>query len=139
LNCSCQNQDKLISVHAKGAETDVFSLLKKYGNKKVTIHWYSGEMSTLKEMIKQGFYFSVGLEVLFSENMKTIAQEIPLEQILSETDNPGGFKELTGKKGMPLLIRDVLSEIASIKGIQTGELEKNVLSNFRMLAGDILQ
>ena len=38
-----------------------------------------------------------------------ILELIPDERLLTETDNPGGSKSLTGQVGMPVLIQDVVA------------------------------
>jgi TatD DNase family protein len=57
-----ETKDKIVSIHTKGAEKDVLDLLRRYGNKKVIIHWYSGDLDTLEKMIKEGYYFSISPE-----------------------------------------------------------------------------
>jgi TatD DNase family protein len=133
-----QTKDKILSVHTYGAEKDSLTLLKHYGNSKVIIHWYSGNLSTLKKMIDEGYYFSIGAEVLFSDHIRKITETIPLEQILSETDNPGGFAYLTKKKGMPVLIKDVIGGIAEVKKKDSHEMEQIIQANFIRLTKDMV-
>jgi len=128
-----RTKNKVISVHSKGAEKDVLKLLKKHQNRRVVIHWYSGGTETLKEMINEKYYFSIGPEIMFSDHIKKIVRLIPLKQILTETDNPDGPKSIMGKKGMPILIKDVISAIAKIKGKSSKQMEKTVEDNFKRL------
>lgn len=125
-----KSKDKIISVHSKGAEKDVLNLLKKYGNNKVILHWFSGDIVVLEEMVKEGYYFSITPKVKFSDKIKKIVQKIPLRQLLTETDNPGGPESYMSKKGMPVLIKDVINEIAKIKGKNSKLIEKIVQDNF---------
>ncbi|MBN2567439.1 TatD family hydrolase [Candidatus Woesearchaeota archaeon] len=133
-----ETRNKVISVHTKGAEKDALRLLKRHRNKKVIIHWYSGDMGTLKKMIKEGYYFSVGPEIMFSDHSKKIVKSIPLKRILTETDNPGGPESIMGKKGMPILIKNVVVEIAQIKKKTSRQIEKVVEDNFKRLTECIL-
>jgi len=59
-------QKKIIIVHTKGAESETFQLLKQHNIERVIIHWYSGPWHILKAMVEHGFYFTIGVEVLFS-------------------------------------------------------------------------
>ena len=47
--------------------------------------------------------------------IKAVAKAVPMDRLLTETDNPGGIKWLTGKPGMPLVISDVVRELANVK------------------------
>jgi len=67
-------------------------------------------------MVEHGFYFTIGVEVLFSQHIQDIAGYLPAEQMLTETDNPGGSASLTGNIGTPLLIKDVIGKLAEIRG-----------------------
>jgi len=127
--------NKILSVHTKGAERETLDLLRKYGNEKVVIHWYSGDLDVLRDMVKEGFYFSIVPEVKSSERIREIVKNIPLKQLLTETDNLGGPASYLGEKGMPILIRIVIEEIAKIKGDTPEQIEKIVKDNFVRLAG----
>lgn len=132
-----QTRDKIVSVHTKGAERAVLDLLRIYGNEKVIIHWFSGDLEVLEDMIKEGYYFSIVPEVRFSEHMKKIVEKIPLKQLLTETDNPGGPVSYMGEKGLPVLIRIPVEEIARLKGVSFKQMEKTVEQNLNRLAGKL--
>ena len=130
-----ESKDKILSIHTKGAEKDVLNLLRTYGNERVVIHWFSGGIHVLDEMIKEGYYFSIVPEIKFSDYMKEIVKKIPIKRLLTETDNPGGPASYIGEKGMPILIRIVVEEIAKIKGESFRQIEKAVEDNLVRLAG----
>ena len=92
LLSAAREQDKVVNVHTKGAEKDVLELLDRYGLPRVIVHWYSGPLDSFRELAARGVYFTVGIEVLYSAHIRTIAQEIPRGRLLTETDNPGGPK-----------------------------------------------
>lgn len=128
-----ESKDKILSLHTKGAEEDVLDLLRKHGNKGVIIHWFSGSLDVLDEMIREGYYFSVVPEVKFSDHMQTILKKIPIAQILTETDNPGGPEGYMGGKGMPVLIESAIEGIARTKGKSPAQVERIVQDNFARL------
>jgi TatD DNase family protein len=113
---AASRQRKIVIVHTKGAESETFQLLKKYNTERVIIHWYSGPWHILKAMVEHGFYFTIGVEVLFSQHIQDIAGYLPAEQMLTETDNPGGSALLAGNIGTPLLMKDVIGKLAEIRG-----------------------
>ena len=113
---AASRQRKIVIVHTKGAESETFQLLRKYNTERLIIHWYSGPWHILKAMVEHGFYFTIGVEVLFSQHIQDIAGYLPADQMLTETDNPGGSASLTGHIGTPLLMKDVIGKLAEIRG-----------------------
>ena len=54
--CHCAaSQNKVMSVHSRGAEEEVLRILKKYNVKKAILHWYSGKEKTLEQFIEEGY------------------------------------------------------------------------------------
>lgn len=122
-------QRKIVIVHTKGAESETFQLLEKYNTERVVIHWYSGPWHVLKAMVEHGFYFTIGVEVLFSQHIQDIAVYLPAELMLTETDNPGGNESFTRNIGTPLLIKDVIRKLAEIRGTSDQIIMTTVQNN----------
>jgi TatD DNase family protein len=130
-------QDKVVNIHTKGAEADVLELLDRHGLSRVIVHWYSGPEDILAGMIRRGYYFTVGVEVTESEAIRAIALRIPENRLLTETDNPGALKWLSGSPGMPSAIRTVLDVLARVRQTTPEAIEATVHSNFQALvSGD---
>lgn len=129
-------QKKILNIHTKGAEADVDRILGELGAHRGIIHWYSGPMRPLRALAEKGMYFTVGVEVLFSAAIQEIARSIPPGLLLTETDNPGGYKWLTGELGMPSIITQVVDKLAEIRGWSEEETKAIVFENFLRLAGD---
>lgn len=133
---SARDQNKAVNLHTKGAEAQVLELLDRYRIQKAIVHWYSGPLDILKDFINRGYYFTVGVELLYSEHIRTIAREIPLGQLLTETDNPGGPKGYIGGPGMPVLIEQVVQGLAGIKKASSEEITGTVYANIGRLFND---
>jgi TatD DNase family protein len=127
-------QEKILNIHSKGAEADVDRILGELGARRAIIHWYSGPTKELQGLIEKGFYFTVGVEVLSSPHIQTITKAIPAPQLLTETDNPGGYKGLAGELGRPSIIRSVVKMISEIRGWGQRETEHLIVENFMQLA-----
>jgi TatD DNase family protein len=93
-------------------------------------------MDVLDEMIDEGYLFTVGVEVLYSEKIKAVARAVPPRQLLSETDNPGGNRWLVGEAAPPDIIADVVGAVAELKGLPSEKMEALIQANFLRLAGD---
>jgi TatD DNase family protein len=51
-------------------------------------------MDILRAMIDFGCYFTIGIEVHYSDQIKKIAKAVPDHLLLTETDNPGALRSL---------------------------------------------
>jgi TatD DNase family protein len=130
---AAKKQGKIVTLHTKGAEETVLELLERYDIPLAIVHWYSGPLDILRELAARGVYFTVGVEVLYSEHIQTIAREIPLGQLLTETDNPGGPKEFLGGPGMPVLVKAVVQGIAEVRGTTFEAITQTVHTNLSRL------
>lgn len=125
--------NKIVNIHTNGAEADVLHLLQQYEVKHVIVHWYTGPIDVLQSMLSMGVYFSIGVDILKSPHVQAIARELPMGQILTETDNPGGYESLEGNEGMPRLIADVVAKLAELKETTVEQIMLSVQSNFVQL------
>ena len=130
---AAREQNKVLNLHTKGAEREILGLLKAHGIERAIIHWYSGPLELLRELVALGFHFTVGVEIFQSAHIQAIAGELPASQLLTETDNPGGQKWLTGSVGMPSLLRGVVEKIAAIRETDASSVKRQVETNFARL------
>jgi TatD DNase family protein len=127
------SQKKILNIHSKGAEADVDRILGDLGASRVIVHWYSGSLEQLRSLAEKGVYFTVGVEVLFSAQIRQIAKAVPSDRLLAETDNPGGYQALTGNPGMPTIIGSVIQTLSELRGWSIEETKNVVRRNFLRL------
>jgi TatD DNase family protein len=120
-------------VHCVGAEQDALDLMTSFGIDRAIIHWYSGPVDVLADMIAAGYWFTIGVEVLHSEHIRRIARLVPAGQLLTETDNPGGKLWLTGEPGQPSHLRGIVNELARLREVPTPVLSDLIRRNFLRL------
>jgi TatD DNase family protein len=130
---AAQAQDKPVNLHTKGAEAEIADLLARYSLRRVIVHWYSGPDGPFYELLSLGCAFTVGVEVLHSESIAALVQQITLERLLTETDGTSGLAWLTGETGMPHHIEPVLERIATLKGVDVPTVREVVASNLEGL------
>ena len=130
---AARDQDKPVNLHTKGAEAEIAALLARYEIRRAIVHWYSGPHEPFQAMLALGCYFTVGVEVLTSEAIVELAQRIPLDRLLTETDGPGGLEWLTGETGMPHHIDVVVDKLAAIRNIDRNRIEEAIASNLHAL------
>ena len=96
-------------------------------------------MDILHGMIDFGCYFTIGVEVHYSDHIKEIAKAVPDHLLLTETDNPGALKWLNknAEIGMPTAIKKVIEAVAKVRQSTPEQIEDLVQGNFaRLLAND---
>jgi TatD DNase family protein len=126
---AAHEQDKIVNLHTKGAEVEILHLLDRYEIKRAMIHWYSGPLEIFRELVARGYHFTIGVEVHSSAHIQTLARELPLAQLLTETDNPGGVQWLTGELGMPKAVQQVVDAIAQLKDVSPTIVANAVIRN----------
>ena len=130
---AAERYGRLINVHTKGAEAAVLECLKGRTLPAMIIHWYSGPLELVEEYLDLGAYFTVGVQVLRSKLIETLASKIPADRLLTETDNPGGWEWMTKEVGFPDLIEDVEEALAEIRGNPRDELSAQIEANYGRL------
>uniref|UniRef100_Q46DX7 Sec-independent transport protein TatD n=2 Tax=Methanosarcina barkeri TaxID=2208 RepID=Q46DX7_METBF len=122
-----KNLDKPLIVHARQAEAEVLKLVK--GVDTVIYHCYSGPVETMREIVDMGYYISLATLVCFSEHHQTLAEAVPLENLILETDSPF----LSPRKGRnePAFIVDSVPVVAQLKDVEPAEIAKSTTENAR--------
>lgn len=132
-------QDKLASIHCAGAEQETLDLIAAHRLERGIIHWYSGPLDVLERMIAYGLHLSVGVEILRSDHIRVIARAIPDGLLLTETDNPGGPREVTGESGYPPLVLEIVEELARVRNTTPDAIVETVQRNWAaLIQGDRL-
>ena len=107
-----QGKNKIISVHSRRAEKELFSLLLDYNIKNVIFHWYSGPLPLISDIISKGYYFSINEAMTLSASGKKIIEKIPEDRILTESDAPFNRKN------------DIASALRNL-GLEENQIERN--------------
>ena len=125
----CAKENKLLSVHIKGAEKEFIEFIYKYKPFKCIVHWYGGSTKHLRDLIKLGCYFSVNSNMTLNTQSLQRVKSIPDERILIESDGP--FSKVNGKKYHPKLLIDIYTSIAMARNDK--DLVKQVYNNFKTI------
>lgn len=127
-----------IIIHDRDAHGDVLEIVKKEkaGINGGVFHAFSGSTEMAIEVIKEGFYVSIGGVVTYKNAKKLVevAKEIPLEHIVIETDSPYLTPHpFRGKRNDPIKVKYVAEKIAEIKGISIEEVALQTMKNGKEL------
>ncbi|WP_027964438.1 TatD family hydrolase [Halalkalibacillus halophilus] len=110
-----------VIIHNREATADIVQILKEEDAHEAggIMHCYSDGVSYAKECLEMGFYISLGGPVTFknAKDPKIVAEEVPLDRLLIETDCPFLAPHPNrGKRNEPAYVKLVAEKIAEIKG-----------------------
>ncbi|WP_026521455.1 TatD family hydrolase [Butyrivibrio sp. VCB2001] len=132
-----------IIVHSRDAAADTVDILKSENAAELggVVHCFSYSKEVAEECVKMGFYIGIGGVLTFKNGrkMKEVAETIPMERIILETDCPYLAPEpFRGKRNSSLYLPYVVSAMAQIKGISEEEVisitEANAREMYRLKA-----
>lgn len=129
-----------IVIHNRDATADIVEILKEEEAREVggIMHCFSGSPETAKECVEMNFYISLGGPVTFknAKKPKEVAEAIPLEKLLIETDCPYlAPHPYRGKRNEPSYVKLVAEQIAEIKGISFKEVAEATTANAKKIFG----
>jgi len=130
------SHEKIVNLHTKGAEREIVEKLEESGIRRSIVHWYSGPLDLIDRYLAAGAYFTIGVELLFSEHIRQVLEAIPTNRLLTETDNPTGYEWLAGKRGMPSILEKVVHEIARLNDMTDSEVISLASDNFESLISE---
>lgn len=128
-------RNKVVSLHTKDAEEEIYKSLKMYNYNKAIIHWYSGDIETLDKFIKLGCYFTISVDIGYSDRTKEVLERVPIDKLLLETDGPTALEWVNGDYGYPSEIIKVYEKVSEIKGYKIEDLINIVEKNYYNLLG----
>ncbi len=126
--------NKPLVIHCREAFSDLFKILDAYPDcKKVIIHCFTGNLEEAENCLSRGFFLSFSGIVTFKKSveLQKICAEIPMDQLLIETDSPYlAPQSKRGQVNRPAWIEEVYAFIAHLKGVSldrlVSQIEKNV-------------
>lgn len=82
--------DLPVVIHDREAHGDVFEIILKHPSVRGVLHSYSGSAEMARELVRRGWYISFSGVVTFknAERVRSVAQSVPIDRLLLETDCP---------------------------------------------------
>lgn len=126
---------KPLIVHARDADLEVITVLREEQAEKIggVMHCFTGSLTLAKAALDLGFYISFSGIITFrnADSLRAIAQEIPLEKLLIETDAPYlAPVPMRGKTNEPAYLPYIAEFIARLLGISNEEFSNQTTENF---------
>lgn len=126
---------KPLIIHTRSAAGDTLRIMQEEGAIKVggVMHCFTENLEVALAAIDMGFYISFSGIVTFKNaiQIKEVAQAIPLDKMLVETDSPYlAPVPFRGKTNQPAYVKYVAQEIANLRGISLDAVMQATTQNF---------
>lgn len=122
-----------VVIHCRDAFDDLYAIASECFSKgRAVLHCFNGTMQEAEVALERGWMVSFSGIVTFkrSEALREVAKEIPLNQLLIETDTPYLAPQTKrGKMNEPSFILETAQMIAKLKGIPFEEVGKITSNN----------
>ncbi|MDP1606032.1 MAG: TatD family hydrolase [Rhodocyclaceae bacterium] len=129
---------KPLIIHTRAAASDTLRMLKEEGGAGVggVFHCFTEDMDTARQALDLGFYISFSGIVTFKNavEIKAVAQTVPLDRLLVETDSPYlAPVPYRGKLNQPGYVLHVAEEIARLRELPLDSIIEATTTNFFQL------
>jgi TatD DNase family protein len=126
---------KPLIIHTRSAAEDTIRIMHEEDANKVggVMHCFTENLEVALAAISMGFYISFSGIVTFKNatQIKEVAQNIPLDKILVETDSPYlAPVPFRGKTNQPAYVKYVAQEIANLRGTSLDAVMQATTQNF---------
>jgi TatD DNase family protein len=119
-----------VQVHSRQARQEVLDILEEEKAEKVLLHWFVGGKKLLAQALERGYFVSVGPSLLFQSGLTGFVKDLPLENLLLETDSPVPFQ---GEPARPAWASQVAAKVGEIKNLAFPALERQLAKNYANL------
>jgi TatD DNase family protein len=117
---------KPLIIHCVRAVNELIAIKKQFQSKVPwIIHGFTGNQEITKNLIRHGFYFSVGEPMLKDQRKYTAFKEIPIERLFMETDDRN------------ISIKNIYLLAAQIREIDEVTLIESIHNNFKTVFSDV--
>ncbi len=129
---------KPLIIHTREAGTDALTVLANEGAKEVggIIHCFSEDWAFAEQALELDFYISFSGIVTFKNALaiQEVAQKVPADRFLIETDSPYlAPTPFRGKPNYPQYVSHVAKKLAELRGTSVEEIATQSTANFHRL------
>lgn len=131
-------------IHTRDADEDTIAILRESwfenGGAEIggIIHCFTGTQMLADAAVQMGFHISFSGVLTFktAEELRSVAQSVPMERLLIETDCPFlAPVPHRGKRNEPAFVVETARKLAELKQISVEEIASVTTGNFRRLFG----
>jgi TatD DNase family protein len=127
-------------IHTRNASADTLAILRDEGQGAVrgVFHCFTETMEVARAAVELGFHVSFSGILTFknAQALRDVAQWVPLERCLIETDSPYlAPMPHRGQTNQPAWVAHVGAQLAAIKGLDVAAIAAATTANFHALFG----
>jgi len=105
-----------------GAALGALEALRAAGVERAVFHWHKAPREVTRAILDAGYFVSVTPEVVYRERDRELAEWVPLDSLLVESDGPWPYRgEFEALASGPWLASRVAEEVAKIKRLPVEE------------------
>jgi TatD DNase family protein len=132
---AARQAQKPLVVHTREAAADTLRLMQEEGAGEAggVMHCFTETWQVAEAALDQGFYISMSGIVTFKKalTVREVAQRVPLDRLLVETDSPYlAPVPYRGKTNQPGYVKHVAEEVARLRGLSYEALVDATTANF---------
>jgi len=123
--------DLPLMIHNRWNSDLILDILDTYftSYNRIIFHCFSQNASFLERVLKKDGWISFSLNLLKRKDLKELLKNVPLKNLLLETDSPYMFCE--GRPSSPLDIKKIYEFVSSQKNINMEKLTSQICHNFK--------
>ena len=123
-----------VVIHSREAAEETYKIMKEEKAEELggVVHCYSYSPELAAEFVKMGFYIGIGGVLTFKNGrkLKEVAERIPLDRIVLETDCPYMAPvPYRGKRNDSAKLHEVVKVLAEMKGLSEEEIADITFEN----------
>lgn len=125
-----------VIIHNREADEDCLEILDEFQGEEdwvdVVFHCYGSNLEFAEKLWKRGYYTSFTGIITYpnAADLREVVKQAPMDKILIETDCPYlSPQSVRGKRNEPANVVEVARKIAEVKGMEMGELERQLEEN----------
>lgn len=135
---AAQQSNKPLIIHTRSAKDDTLKILAEEGADSIggVMHCFAEDWETAKKAIDLNFHISFSGIVTFNsaKELQYVAQQVPEDRILIETDSPWlAPVPKRGKLNQPAYVKYVAEKVAELRGDSYEHIAKISSENFERL------
>lgn len=126
---------KPVIFHNREADEDVLKILSDFSSVTGVAHCFSSDQQTAKKLLDMGYYISFSGNLTFkNSHLPKIAEKLPLDRLLVETDSPYlSPVPYRGKPNEPGRTRFVAEKLAEVHNVSLEIIAKKTSENVNRL------
>jgi len=119
-----------IVIHCRNAEKQALKILDEFPHLKgVCLHCFGGPEKFIDHGLQNGWYFTIPTSIAFKKIHRDLAQRVPIDRIMLESDAPflSPFPDV--KVNEPCNVVEVAKTLTQIKGLPLEEIARITTKN----------